>query len=495
MAGPPSRRSRWLLAGIVVAFLAARLPFVLLQPGAQDEQWFAAPGYTVATEGIPRLPFVPNRNPEGVFYKADVALFTLPPAFFYLQAPFFLVLPPGYPTGRMPSVLAGAAAICLTYVLGRRWLNESAALWGAGLYSLSRVFFFPATFARPDMLCGAVGLAVLWVLDSWHTARSWWKLVVAGGLLGIGLLSHPFASVYCVLAGMWVLLAGRGLKERFGGSAVLVACSAGVAAAWLPLILAHEELFWAQFGNNVLKPQGPGLLSRLLAPWPYFAHQFRLLRDQAAVWQTCLMLAGLVAATLWSRRLFSHSRRLVWITWGLVYLLAASQGGHPTKGYLCLPGALMFLCVGQVLTALVRRLTAAGPVGRAAALACAATVVLLMAPGAGSRAWWVQVRHWSNPNYNGPRFAQQLLAELPREGQFVVDTQYVFDVWLSGRKTVLDADALNYYLVEDYPYDFLVAGREGLDKRSPERYRGVFVRSFGARDDPFGCYAEVYRAP
>lgn len=491
---PPHRRL-WLLAAIVAGFLALRLPAVILQPGQQDEQWFAVPGCTVAREGVPRIPYAPNRDPHSMFYRADEALFALPPGFFYAQAPFFLVLPAGYPTGRLPSLLSAVAAILLTYEFGRRAGGATAGLWGAGLYAASRVVLFPATFARPDMLCGTLGLGALLALWSWHDERRPNRLLLAGGLLGLGLLCHPFAAVYCVLSAVWVLLTGRGAREKMSSLALLVACSMLVAAAWLPLIVSHPEIFQSQFFNNVLSRSGPGLFSRLVFPWPYLLHQGRLLLEQAGVWQTGLMTAGLASATLLAWRQGGTPRRLVFVAWAAVFLLAAFQGLHPTKGYLCFTGALVFAASGMVLAQSVQRLTAGGRMARPAAWLVAAALFGLMLPGAGLRAWWVHVRHSRDPLYNGPRFVTQMLDDLPQEGRFVVDTQYVFDVWLSGRETVLNADPLNPHSEAELPYDLLIAGREGLDKRSPERYRGVFVRSYGRSDDPFACYAEVYRAP
>jgi hypothetical protein len=268
-----------------------------------------------------------------------------------------------------------------------------------------------------------------------------------------------------------------------------------VAAAWLPLILAHPEVFQSQFFNNVLSRSGPGLFSRLVFPWPYLLHQVRLLVDQAGVWQTGLMAVGLVSATLLALRQTGAPRRLVCVTWAAAILLAAFQGLHPTKGYLCFTGALVFASTGVVFAEGMKRLAPAGPKARLGACLVAAAVAAIMLPGAGLRTWWVHVRHGRDALYNGPRFARQMLDDLPPDGRFVVDTQYVFDVWLSGRETVLNADPLNPHVEADLPYDLLIAGREGLDKRSPERYRGVFVRSFGVREDPFACYAEIYRAP
>ena len=113
---------------------------MLRLPGGQDECWFAVPGETVAREGIPRIPYVVARNPEAVFYRADEALFALPPALHYVQAPFFLVFSPGYATGRLPSLCCAVLAILLVFGLTRGLLKDATAgLWAAGLFSLSRI--------------------------------------------------------------------------------------------------------------------------------------------------------------------------------------------------------------------------------------------------------------------------------------------------------------------------------------------------------------------
>ena len=165
-------RSHMVLVAIAVVFLIARSPTMLRQAGALDEDFFAMPGWTAATEGIPRLPIYPSRDRLGNFYKADVALFTLPPAFFYWQAPWHLAIGPGYSAARFGSATAGIISLWLVYALGRRWYGcELTALVAAGLLSCSRYFFFPATTARPDMLCTMLCLAAYWGMTAWSEDR------------------------------------------------------------------------------------------------------------------------------------------------------------------------------------------------------------------------------------------------------------------------------------------------------------------------------------
>ncbi|HVW37525.1 MAG TPA: glycosyltransferase family 39 protein, partial [Pirellulales bacterium] len=146
--GAIPRRSLAALALILAAFCLLRVPVLYRHYGGQDEDWYAIPGLTVAQSGIPRVPYAPCRNLKSCFYKVDEALLALPPAYFYWQAPFFWLLPAGFGTARLASAVAGMVAIGLAYLLGRRLTGrESIGLAAAGLYSLSRVLYFPAIVA------------------------------------------------------------------------------------------------------------------------------------------------------------------------------------------------------------------------------------------------------------------------------------------------------------------------------------------------------------
>ena len=60
--------------------------------------------------------------------------------------------------------------------------------------------------ARPDQCCAACGLAALvrmWSVVDSGIARGF---VQPGLLLGAGLLFHPFAITYCLVAGVWTLI-------------------------------------------------------------------------------------------------------------------------------------------------------------------------------------------------------------------------------------------------------------------------------------------------
>jgi len=492
--GMPPRWSLWLLAAIVAAFLVLRLPLAYRQYGGRDEDWFAVPGLTVAREGIPRIPFVPSRDPKSCFFKADEVLFALPPAYFYWQAPFFLVLPAGYGTARLASMVAGLIGIILVYQLGRRlFQDEAVGVWAAGLYSISRVFFFPATNARPDMLCAMFGLAALLAAWSWQTTRQWRYLAIAGALSGLGLLTHPFAVISCLQVGIWVLLASHGWRQRLAGPALVAGSALAALALWVPLIGRDPGLFLIQFSNNVLDPSGSGLVGRVVLPWNSLVHQAGILLEQTQVPQLVLMSLGLLAATAMAGRRRGQGAILaVGLAWSAWLLMSVTAGMHPSNGYWCYPGALVFLCVAYAAVEAGRRLAARLPWPNWWQALAGLLLVAAMIPGCGIRAWLAHLRHWSDVNYRAPEFVRGVLADLPRDKRLVVDSAFVLDAYLSGRPVLLARNQDFCFNVSRMPYDYLIAGPVARQHKIAAGMKARFVRAYGDPRDEFACYAELY---
>ena len=519
------RRSLWLLWGMLLVVCGLRLPVILRQIPAQDEDYFAVPGETILREGIPRIPYMPSRNPAGAFYRADEMLFTLPPAYFYWEAAWYAVLGPSTATARIASLAAGLASLLLLYWLGLRWTGSRyAAGLGVALYGLSRVLMFPCVIARPDMLCGMFGFAALAMTEYWRTDQRLRWLVAAGSLIGLGFLTHPFALVYALQCGVWVCLTPAALPRRLARGAVLTATTLVVFSLWGILIAQKPELFRSQFFNNVLNQAGPGLSSRFVWPWPSLKTQTVLFREHAGTIQAAVMLAGFAGAGLLLVLMWRRSRttggptadaletdarhglaRLWWLTLSGIYLLVVCQGQHPTKGYWCYPGALMFLCAGAALDSLLgnrqRRAEAAGG-GELATrgrfgLSCAVAVIALavMIPGSGLRATAVYLRNWNNIDYDAPRFTRQLLAEIPEGTRLIVDPGYIFDAYRAGRDVRLGLIYGFFYDVRGTPYDYVIGGPYSIRDGVPGAVGAEFVKDLGNRSDPFACAARIYRAP
>ncbi|MDP7572975.1 MAG: glycosyltransferase family 39 protein, partial [Myxococcota bacterium] len=88
-----------------------------------------------------------------------------PPLYFWLAA--VASAPAGRVTemsARLPSALAGLAAIALTAVLGRRLLGPGAALWGAVVLATVFDFAFLARRARLDVLLTLTAVTAFYAL-------------------------------------------------------------------------------------------------------------------------------------------------------------------------------------------------------------------------------------------------------------------------------------------------------------------------------------------
>lgn len=499
----PSRvslRSWLILALILAAFLLMRLPVMLHQAGGQDESDFAVPGWTILQDGIPRIPYMPSRNTEGVFYKADVALFTLPPAYFYWQAAFYAVFGPSHGVARIASTAAGLMGLWIVYRLGRQaYCDERVALLGVALYSASRFFYFPCLFARPDMLCGAIGLGAIACAWSWHRSGRMAALIGAGLLIGLGMLTHPSAIVYALQIGVWVLFGSQTWLSRFTNSAIVVLVSLVVFALWLPLILAYPEEFRVQFFNNVLDRSGPGLLSRLVWPWEPLRYQSRLLWEHAGPWQLALMAFGLVIATVHDlprsiRQRWSDPALLMVLAWTSCYLLIACQGVHPTKGYWCYPGAFLFLAVARASVIVFDALRKTLGFEKLLAAAGGVLLALIMLPGSGVRTTVAYLTHWSDPNYDSQSFVSGILHDLPPDAVYAVDPAHVFEFYVAGRKTLAAETTPFSFDVSQHSFDYLVASRYDLERDVPGQLGAERLREYGDESDIFACYAVVYQA-
>ena len=495
-----SRRVWGWLVLIAVAFLVLRVPLMYRQPGGEDEECYAIPGLTILENGIPRLPHVPARHPESVYFRADEALFAEPPLSFYVQAAFYSFLPHVYGTARLVTGVAALCALGLVFLLGRTWGGSDAAgLWAAGIFSLSRWFYLPAMHARPDMMCAAFGLCAVWCLSQWHAQGKRHWIVLTGVSVGLGGLTHPFAIVYAAQVGLWSLWGERGWRRALV-PAVITATAIIVAALWVPLIMAYPETFRVQFENQFLTHHGTPLGGRLLQPWDSIRYHFDYLFHHIGAVQMILALGGLTVCSLMS--LTPHGAQLrpvCLVAWTAIYLLSACVGTHHrTPGYWAYPAALMFICVGRCVEDLRQAMVSVGQSGRLkqfSRLKTVAVIVLLLAllaPGSGIRTWIAAIRHWNDINYNAPRFAQRLLAEIPEDQRCTVDWQFALDFVAAGRPTLLLQTMPVYFSAHEHPYDVLIISRFGMASHAVQLFDCRRERTLGIEADIFACYAEIY---
>ena len=115
-----------------------------------------------------------------------------------------------------------------------------------------------------------------------------------------------------------------------------------------------------------------------------------------------------------------------------------------------------------------------------------------MLPGGGLKSSWLYLRHWGDPQYHAGMFIRGVLSELPREGLFLADLSYVFDVYLSGRDTLLCQDRTVHWGDRQILYSHLLLSWEGRNAGWAEQFHAKLDRSFGDRSQPQMCEVDVF---
>lgn len=493
-----SRSVMGILCVMIAALAMLRLPFILFGPGMQDENWFSVPGWTVAHEGIPRMPYVPVEDRESVFYRANEVLFALPPAFFYVQAPFFWIFPATYATARLPSWIAGMVVLFLIFRIAKRLeIRDSIAIAAVVICGMSRPFFFAWTNARPDMMCAAFGLSAMLVALKYLDHPSRRVAAIAGLFVGLGMLSHPFGIVFAFQLAIVMLLLAHGViwKER-----ILCLTIAGIVAAatlllWVPLILVDPEAFWVQFSNNVLSRSGPGLISRLLWPWSSLTFQIALFQNRNGVFQSVLcglaILAGVVLCLVKRNRAVVRG---VTISFSAMYLHLASVGSHTVIDYWCYTWAWVTLLTVLVLEAFATSIVRFRYFRLATAIVILA-IIASLAPGSGVRPFWVYLSRYGEVDYNRTAFCRQLAERFPKDAKLIVASDYVFEFEALGRKPVNASLQAMYQNVSGLDFDYWIASRSNTLEELPQSLGCEKLYSLGNWDDSLSCYVDVYAAP
>lgn len=170
-----------------------------------------------------------------------------PPLYFWLAA--IASAPAGRVTevsARLPSALAGLAAIALTGVLGRRLVGPGAALWGAALLATVFDFAFLARRARLDVLLALTAVTAfyaLWRIDRDEGSRRG-NAALLHGAMGLGVLTKGPVGLLPLVAAAAFLAWERRLRDW-----------RRLAPPWAWLLSAGPALLWLA-GATVLAPEG-----------------------------------------------------------------------------------------------------------------------------------------------------------------------------------------------------------------------------------------------
>lgn len=138
---------------------------------------------------------------------------------------------------RLPALLAGLAAIPLTYELGRRTVGRQAALVGAGLITISPFLIYYSTEARSYavsmLICLLATLSLVRASEENSGSRGWW---VAYAVFAAAAMYTHYTNVFVLFAAaLWVFVARPGCRR-----ALLIA-TLGAAVIFLPWVPGYLE--------------------------------------------------------------------------------------------------------------------------------------------------------------------------------------------------------------------------------------------------------------
>jgi 4-amino-4-deoxy-L-arabinose transferase-like glycosyltransferase len=228
-AGQPSRSElRWLLLLFLLALVARGVAIGRL------------PATFSGDEGSAALEAV--RFMRGEFNNFfTVGWFSFPSYYYGVQSVAVQFLGRTAAAVRIPSVVAGAAAVIATYWLGRQLFDRRSGAFAALYLAASHYHIHISRIALNnvwDSLFAALALGGLW--DGWRSNRRA-SFILSGVALGLGQYFYASIRVLPLLFVIWAGAAFLAQREQFRQRLAGLATTAGVALiAALPL----GQFFW-----------------------------------------------------------------------------------------------------------------------------------------------------------------------------------------------------------------------------------------------------------
>ncbi|MGI8803698.1 MAG: glycosyltransferase family 39 protein [Solirubrobacteraceae bacterium] len=228
--GPPGAadaRGRWLAAIVLVTVLAAAVRLIGL--GNVPENPFYDAAVRSMTQSLHNFFF-------GAFDPSASASIDKPPFDLWLQVIAVKLLGFNSTVLKLPSALAGTAAVPLLYDLVRRLAGRPAALWSALTLAVLPAAVVTARSDTMDSLMMALLVGCAWLLLRYAERRRLRWLVLAALLLGLDFnvkLFEALVPVPAFLVFLWISWRGERVTFRLRRLAAVAAAFSAVALSWL----------------------------------------------------------------------------------------------------------------------------------------------------------------------------------------------------------------------------------------------------------------------
>ncbi len=267
-----ARQIRWCCVILcLLIFLTASLTAARNRLPWSDEGWFSSAAHTLATQGFMGTPVLDSRLE---LPRIQQRTFWVMPLFLLGQAAWYKVFPDTILSTRAFTIVSALGALLAFYFFLTGLLREkNVPLLAACLLSVSFIFIDNAGFARPDVLCGAFGLAGLAVFLALRESRWLLSLFLANTFIAASGFTHPNGLFHFFGLAVLVLWFDR---RRLNVPALAMAALPYLlfALGWGLYIAQDVNAFTLQMKSNGTNDRWTSTLNPFLIVWNEISQRY-----------------------------------------------------------------------------------------------------------------------------------------------------------------------------------------------------------------------------
>lgn len=213
-----------------------------------------------------------------------------PPGYPFFLAAVYSVTGPSYLAARVAQLFIGLASCALGYLLARRLFGPAAGLVAAGLMAVFWMFIYYEGELQEPFLLVLLSLGFVLALHAWVVRPAWWRVAVAGLLVGAFALTRANILLLIPAFILWIgwVLWQRNRPRALPGAiaAFVIAVAAVIAPVTIRNLVVSGEFVLISsngainlyIGNN---EQADGYTARVpilheltgLQGWSWFSYQ------------------------------------------------------------------------------------------------------------------------------------------------------------------------------------------------------------------------------
>jgi hypothetical protein len=289
--------ARWTLLAVALVSMAIAAYAAKHRTPWSDEGWFSSASYNLAKHGFFGTTVIESATTH--LTRIETRTYWVMPLFLLGQAAWYKVFPADLFWTRMFSILWIPIALLAYYLFILRLSGmANLACAAAALLALSFVFIDNAAFARPDLMCCALGISGLAAYLGWRERSLKMAMLLSNSLIAASLFTHPNGIFH--FAGLATLVMLYDFR-RLNVAAVATAAAPYLAALalWGMYISADPQAFSEQMRANGTNDRWTSTLNPLRIFWNEIRYRylvsFGLITRGAAILKSIALVAYLAA--------------------------------------------------------------------------------------------------------------------------------------------------------------------------------------------------------